>query len=116
MEKWESIGFTVRMDLPGVPENGLKIVKKEDRLTVTFRGTAPKKENFPFDESERVYAGFVQVDPHRYHEIPFVELSRNGCFLLAFPKNDGTLFILPAPKYPPPQIIAGIFLYLTQSP
>ena len=99
--------------MPGVPQNGLKIIKKPDRMTVTFSARARKKENLPFDESERVYAGFVQVNQHPY-EVPVIDVGKNGCFLLLFPQSEGALFCLPAPKSAP-RISLGISLSLSLS-
>jgi len=116
VNRWGTIGFTIRMDMPGVPKDDLKISRKSDLMTITFSARAPKKEDFPFDESERVYAGFVQVNKQHRYSIPFISVGRNGCFLLLLPKSAGSLFFLPEPRSALPQITSGVFLSLTQLP
>jgi len=48
--------------MPGVAQNGIKIFKSSEKDTVTFSATAPKKESLPYDKSERVYVGIVQLN------------------------------------------------------
>ncbi|KAJ8445619.1 hypothetical protein Cgig2_018560 [Carnegiea gigantea] len=87
-------GFFVRLDMPGVPPNGIKIFKRPEKKMVTFNATAPKKEGFPYDESERVYAGVVQLnkDPN---ELLVDVIAENGSVILLFPTADGHLFFIP---------------------
>ena len=100
-------GFLLRLDMPGVPPSGIKIYKRSDRKVVTFNGVAPRKESFPFDESERVYAGVVQLnrDPIQIQLDVTVE---NGCVVMVFPNAEGALFFLPPPRSGPGQTSSGI--------
>ncbi|KAJ8423612.1 hypothetical protein Cgig2_011960 [Carnegiea gigantea] len=82
------------LDMPGVAQNGIKIFKSSEKDMVTFSATALKKESFPYDESERVYVGIVQLnkDPNDLLVEVFVE---NGSVSVFFPTADGYLLFLP---------------------
>ncbi|KAJ8441928.1 hypothetical protein Cgig2_020073 [Carnegiea gigantea] len=87
-------GLFVRLDMPGVARNGIKIFKNSEKDIVTFSATAPKKESFPYDESERLYAGIVQLNKDPTDLL--VEVSvENGPVILFFPTADGYLLFLP---------------------
>ena len=106
-------GFFARLDMPGVAPNGFRFFMKPNNV-LTFNTRAPKKESFPYDESERVYAGFLQLtgDPL---ETPIRVRAKNGSFFMFF-RNQANLFFLPPPRSPPPQISSGIFLSLAWLP
>ena len=108
-------GSRIRLDMPGVPTHGLETSRKPDNMGIAFHATAPKKEGFPFDESQRVYAGFVRINQNVL-DVPIIEYAENGCFLMIFPQNEGTLLFLPQPGCAPPQISSGIFVSFTRLP
>ncbi|XP_074291432.1 uncharacterized protein LOC141618224 [Silene latifolia] len=86
-------GLYVRVDMPGVPNNGVKVVKYNETRTVTFSGKAPSL--WPgFDSPEpRVYAGYVVLDRDP-SEVNFTSEVDNGVFRLFFPRCDGSLHFL----------------------
>jgi len=100
-------GFFLRLDMPGVEPSGLKIYKRSERKVVTFNGVAPRKESFPFDESERVYAGVVQLDRDP-NQIEVDVMVEDGSVILLFPDAEGALFFLPPPRSAPGQTSSGI--------
>ncbi|XP_074297271.1 uncharacterized protein LOC141627975 [Silene latifolia] len=90
-------GFYVRVDMPGVPNNGVKVVKYNETRTVTISGKAPSL--WPgFDSPEpRVYAGYVVLDRDP-SDVNFTSEVHNGVFrLLFFPHCDGSLHFLSPP-------------------
>ncbi|KAJ8445617.1 hypothetical protein Cgig2_018558 [Carnegiea gigantea] len=91
------VGFFVRLDMPGVPRNGFR------NFVVTFNATAPKKESFPFDESERVYVGYLNVNRNPL-VIPVQVIAQNGSFLMLFPATEGGLYFMPLPRSASAQI------------
>ncbi|KAJ8445613.1 hypothetical protein Cgig2_018554 [Carnegiea gigantea] len=102
---WESIpAFFARLDMPGC--YGVSRFKKGNSGMITFNARAPKKEGFPYDESERVYAGCFNIAGEAL-VTPIKDIIRNGCFFMFFPVSHGTLFFLPPPRSPPS---SGIFL------
>ncbi|KAH9614365.1 hypothetical protein KSS87_005803 [Heliosperma pusillum] len=91
-------GFYVRVDMPGVPTNGVKVFKYNETRTVTFTGKAPSL--WPgFDSPEpRVYAGYVVLDRDP-SEVNFTSEIDNGVFrLLFYPHCDGSLHFLSSPR------------------
>ncbi|XP_074294224.1 uncharacterized protein LOC141622058 [Silene latifolia] len=86
-------GLYVRVDMPGVPPEGVQLIKYSGTRTVTFSGKAPKFWD-GYDSSVRVYGGSVVLDqdPNQVE----VELSvKNGCMRLLFPGSNGTLHFSP---------------------
>jgi len=96
--------------MPGVPRNGFKFFRKPNRA-ITFNATAPKKESFPFDESDRVYAGFLKLTGDAL-TTPLRVMPQSGSFWMVFPATQGALFLMPPPRAGPPQISSGFFLSL----
>lgn len=95
-------GLYVRVDMPGVPDDGVKISKYSDTRTVTFTGKAPVVWAH-IDSSDRVYAGYVVLD--RDPAMVDVECRvKNGSLHLFFPCSDGSLhFLSPNNSSIPPQ-------------
>jgi len=100
-------GFFARVDMPGVAPDALKFFTKPNNV-LTFNARAPKKESFPLDESERVYAGFLHItgDPL---VTPVRLRAHNGSFFMFFPNSQASLFLLPPPTSAP-QISSGFCL------
>lgn len=96
-------GFHVRVDMPGVPDDGVKVVKYNHTRTVTFSGEAPTPTEWAQFESSsgRVYGGYVVLDLNPA-DIDFKAEVKNGCLRLFFPSSDGSLRFL-SPKTKPPQ-------------
>jgi len=90
--------------MPGCPS--LKRCRKGNGGIITFTGRAPKKEGFPYDESDRVYAGYLKIAGEAL-VTPVRDVARNGCFFMVLPVSHGILFFLPPPRAPPS---SGIFL------
>ncbi|XP_074291433.1 uncharacterized protein LOC141618225 [Silene latifolia] len=86
-------GLYVRVDMPGVPNDGVKVVKYNETRTITFSAKAPSL--WPgFDSPEpRVYAGYIVLDRDPSH-IDFTSELHNGVFRLFFPRCDGSLHFL----------------------
>ncbi|XP_074274663.1 uncharacterized protein LOC141598788 [Silene latifolia] len=92
-------GFYVRVDMPGVPPDGVKLVKYAETQTVTFSGKAPRLWT-QFDLSERVYGGYVVLD--RDPTQIDIEMKVNkGSMRLFFPGSEGTLHFLSGFKRAP---------------
>ena len=108
-----SVGFVLRLDMPGVPRNGFKFFKKPNKV-VTFNATAPKNESFPFDESDRVYAGYLNVNRNPL-VIPVQVIAQNGSFLMLFPATEGGLYFMPLPRSASAQIALSLSLSLSVS-
>ncbi|KAH9608275.1 hypothetical protein KSS87_018037, partial [Heliosperma pusillum] len=102
-------GLYVRVDMPGVPADGVKIFKRGEAHTVTFTGKAPIL--WPHCESSgRVYGGYVVLD--RNPDDIDVQLTLvNGSLKLFFPNSDGILHFFP-PKKPLPKQSQGSVVHL----
>ncbi|XP_074274667.1 putative 57 kDa heat shock protein isoform X2 [Silene latifolia] len=92
-------GFYVRVDMPGVPPDGVKLVKYAETQTVTFSGKAPKIWQV-YDSSERVYGGYVVLDLDPT-QIDIEMKVKNGSMRLFFPGSEGTLHFLSGLKQAP---------------
>ena len=79
--------------MPGVAQNGIKIFKSSEKDTVTFSATAPKKESFPYDKSEKVYVGIVQLNKDLNDLLVEVSIE-NVSVAVFFPTIDGYLVFL----------------------
>jgi len=108
------VGFFLRLDMPGVPRNGFKFFKNPINKVVTFHATAPKKESFPLDESDRVYAGYLRVNRNPL-VIPVQVMGQNGSFLMLFPDTEADFYFSPPPSFASPQIASGLSLSLSLS-
>ncbi|KAK9676000.1 hypothetical protein RND81_11G047000 [Saponaria officinalis] len=91
-------GLYVRVDMPGVPPDGVKLVKYGETRTVTFSGKAPKY--WSSDSSGRVYGGYVVLDRDPT-EIKVDMEVKNGCMRLVFEGAEGTLHYLGGLKRAP---------------
>ncbi|XP_074274669.1 uncharacterized protein LOC141598792 [Silene latifolia] len=90
-------GLYIRVDMPGVPNDVVKIVKYEETCTVTFSAKAPPCwTGFDSPDDVRIYAGYVVIDRH-LADVDFVHYLKNGCLRLFFPGCDGSLHFL-SPK------------------
>ncbi|XP_074263617.1 putative 57 kDa heat shock protein [Silene latifolia] len=93
-------GLYVRVDMPGVPADGVKIFKRGQAHTVTFTGKAPIV--WPdWESSGRVYGGYIVLDRNP-DEIDVQMTVLNGSLRLFFPNSDGILHFFP-PKNPLPK-------------
>ncbi|XP_074264697.1 putative 57 kDa heat shock protein isoform X2 [Silene latifolia] len=102
-------GLYVRVDMPGVPPNGVKIFKRGEAHTVTFSGKAPIV--WPDCESSgRVYGGYVVLDRNP-EEIDVQMTVVNGSLKLFFPNSDGFLHFFP-PKTRVPKQCQGPVVHL----
>ncbi|XP_074278758.1 uncharacterized protein LOC141602360 isoform X2 [Silene latifolia] len=85
--------------MPGVPPDGVKLVKYGETQTVTFSGKAPKL--WPdYDSSDRVYGGYVVLDRDP-NQIEIEMKVENGSMKLFFPGSEGTLHFLSGLKRAP---------------
>ncbi|XP_074264695.1 putative 57 kDa heat shock protein isoform X2 [Silene latifolia] len=86
-------GLYVRVDMPGVPPDGVKIFKRGQAHTVTFTGKAPIVWS-DCESSGRVYGGYVVLDRNP-DEIDVEMRVVNGSLKLFFPNSDGILHFFP---------------------
>ncbi|XP_074278759.1 uncharacterized protein LOC141602361 [Silene latifolia] len=94
-------GFYVQVDMPGVPPDGVKLLKYAETQTVTFSGKTKVPEFWTkFDSSERVYGGYVVLDRDPT-QIEIEMKVTNGSMRLFFPGSEGTLHFLSGFKQAP---------------
>ncbi|XP_074274668.1 uncharacterized protein LOC141598791 [Silene latifolia] len=92
-------GFYVRVDMPGVPPDGVKLVKYAETQTVTFSGKASML--WPgYDSSDRVYGGYVVLDRDP-NQIEIEMKVTNGSMRLFFRGSEGSLHFLSGLKRAP---------------
>ncbi|KAK9676002.1 hypothetical protein RND81_11G047200 [Saponaria officinalis] len=90
-------GLYIRVDMPGVPNDAVKVVKYDETNTVTFSGKAPPVwAGFESPET-RIYAGYVVLD-RQLSDVDFVTQIKNGCLRMFFPLSDGSLHFLSPPS------------------
>ncbi|XP_074291437.1 uncharacterized protein LOC141618231 [Silene latifolia] len=85
-------GFYVRVDMPDVPDDTVKVVKYPETRTITFSGKAHKRWA-GLDDETRIYGGYVVLD-RDIGDVDFEYHQTHGCLRMLFKRCDGSLHFL----------------------